>query len=484
MYDEFNNNTTENEQNGNLQNNQTQETPENGNNVNNNYGASSYSNYNFGGNGNNGYQTYSQPKPFPDTTPNPKKKKGNGKVKGFFKKLLLTATIGIFFGACAGSAFYGVNKLTDKYDSTKKVAEVAPISRDDTTNAVADNNTETNGSNTTKEVSRVVESDISEVVDAVMPSMVSVTNKSTVNYQYWGRIYSEEQEGRGSGIIVGENDSELLIATNYHVIEGANTLEITFTDDSVYEASVKGTNKNMDLAVVAVKLSDMDETTLNEIKIASMGDSDSLKLGEPVIAIGNALGYGQSVTNGIVSALNREIELEDGNTGTFIQTNAAINPGNSGGALLNYNGEVIGINSNKIGGDTIEGMGYAIPISSAKPILAELMLRDTKTQVTNEDDIGYIGIQPANVADGMPAGVYVAKVYEDTPAEEAGLRTGDIIVGIDGEEIGNYADLQKALTYLPGGTHTEIDVKRYGANGFEDVTIDITLGSRSDIKTN
>ena len=464
MYEE--NNTTNNQDTG--------STP------NTNYGPSSYSNYNF----NQGYQNPNGT-PFPNTTPvPPRKEKKPGKVGGFFKKLILVAVLGVFFGACAGATFYGVYNYFGLGNKAAQIAEGTTINKTDT----ADLNKDAKAEDETKpavstEVSKVIESDISEVVESVMPSMVSVTNKAIVNYNYWGRVFSEEQEGRGSGIIVGKNDSELLIVTNYHVINGAETIEITFNDDTVYQANVKGTNKNMDLAVVAVKLADMDESTLNEIKIASLGDSDSLKLGEPVIAIGNALGYGQSVTNGIVSALNREIEMEDGSTGTFIQTNAAINPGNSGGALLNYNGEVIGINSNKIGGETIEGMGYAIPISSAKPIIAELMLKDTKTKVDSEDDIGYIGIQPANVMDGMPAGVYVAKVYEGTPAEEAGIRTGDIIVGIDNEEVGSYADLQKALTYLPGGTHTEIDIKRYGANGFEDVTVDITLGSRSDIQT-
>ena len=440
------------------------------------YGPSSYSNYNF----NQSYQN--QGTPFPNTQPvKPKKEKKPGKAAGVFKKILLAAVLGIFFGTCAGAAFYGFNRYFG-VASTPQITQGTALDKQDTTDLTKEKETEASTSNTVNtEVSKVIESDISEVVESVMPSMVSVTNKSIVNYNYWGRVFSEEQEGRGSGIIVGQNDTELLIVTNYHVIDGANSLEITFTDDQVYQAEVKGTNKNMDLAVVAVKLADMEESTLSEIKIATLGDSDSLKLGEPVIAIGNALGYGQSVTNGIVSALDREIEMEDGSTGTFVQTNAAINPGNSGGALLNYNGEVIGINSSKIGGSTVEGMGYAIPISSAKPIIAELMLKDTKTRVSNEDDIGYIGIQPANVADGMPAGVYVAKVYEGTPAEEAGIRTGDIIVGIDGEEITEYADLQKALTYLPGGTHTEIDIKRYGANGFEDVTVEITLGSRADI---
>lgn len=454
---------------------------------NNTYGASSYSNYNFdennanSGNDTNANNGFNQtPPPFPNTTPVPPKKdkkdSGAGKV---FKKILLACVLGIFFGVCAGAAFYGFNRLFNKAE--------APVIAEGTTikeaQAIPSKVPESPSSNVTTEVQKLIETDVVNVVDNVMPAMVSVTNKATVNYNYWGRIYQKEEEGRGSGIIVGQNDNELLIVTNFHVINNADTIEVTFADDSVCEASVKGTNQGMDLAVIAVNLSDIEETTLSEIVVASLGDSDSLKLGEPVIAIGNALGYGQSVTNGIVSALNREVQQEDGSTGTFIQTNAAINPGNSGGALLNYNGEVIGINSNKIGGSIVEGMGYAIPISQAKPIIAELMLKSTKTKVASEDDIGYIGIQPANVAEGMPAGVYVAKIYEGTPAEEAGLRTGDIIVGIDGEEITCYADLQKALTYLPGGTTCEINVSRYGANGFENVNIEITLASRSDIAT-
>ncbi|MBQ8030218.1 MAG: trypsin-like peptidase domain-containing protein, partial [Butyrivibrio sp.] len=227
-----------------------------------------------------------------------------------------------------------------------------------------------------------VVTDVTAVVEEVMPAMVMIHNNYTASASYFGYVQQEEATASGSGIIVGENDSELLIATNYHVIEGADSLEVIFNDDTTVEAVVKGTDSDMDLAVIAVMLDDIDDSTREVIKIATLGDSTALKLGEPAIAIGNALGYGQSVTTGVISAVNRDVEISEGVTQTFIQTDAAINPGNSGGALLNLQGEVIGINSNKIGGDTIEGMGYAIPISVAQPIIDKLMNEVTRVKVS------------------------------------------------------------------------------------------------------
>jgi len=316
-----------------------------------------------------------------------------------------------------------------------------------------------------------------------MPAMVSIVNNFTETANVFGQQYTQEEAASGSGIIVGKTDDELLIVSNNHVVESADTLTVTFIDGSEAQAQVKGLDSDMDLAVIAVSLNDLSDDTKNAITVATLGSSDDLKLGEPVIAIGNALGYGQSVTNGIVSALNREITLENGSTGTFIQTNAAINPGNSGGALLNMNGEVIGINSNKIGGTAVEGMGYAIPITSASPIIADLMERQTRTKVA-EDEVGYIGISPQEVTSqisqmyNMPEGIYVVSVEEGSAAANAGIMKGDIITKFDGSSISSYSDLQKMLQYYAAGDSVTITVQRPQNGEYVSVELNLTLGSR------
>ena len=328
-----------------------------------------------------------------------------------------------------------------------------------------------------------VESDVSDVVEKVMPAMVSIVNNFTETANVFGQQYTQEEAASGSGIIVGKTDDELLIVSNNHVVESADTLTVTFIDGSEAQAQVKGLDSDMDLAVIAVSLNDLSDDTKNAITVATLGSSDDLKLGEPVIAIGNALGYGQSVTNGIVSALNREITLENGSTGTFIQTNAAINPGNSGGALLNMNGEVIGINSNKIGGTAVEGMGYAIPITSASPIIADLMERQTRTKVA-EDEVGYIGISLQEVTSqisqmyNMPEGIYVVSVEEGSAAANAGIMKGDIITKFDGSSISSYSDLQKMLQYYAAGDSVTITVQRPQNGEYVSVELNLTLGSR------
>ena len=323
-----------------------------------------------------------------------------------------------------------------------------------------------------------VESDVSDVVEKVMPAMVSIVNNFTETANVFGQQYTQEEAASGSGIIVGKTDDELLIVSNNHVVESADTLTVTFIDGSEAQAQVKGLDSDMDLAVIAVSLNDLSDDTKNAITVATLGSSDDLKLGEPVIAIGNALGYGQSVTNGIVSALNREITLENGSTGTFIQTNAAINPGNSGGALLNMNGEVIGINSNKIGGTAVEGMGYAIPITSASPIIADLMDK------VAEDEVGYIGISLQEVTSqisqmyNMPEGIYVVSVEEGSAAANAGIMKGDIITKFDGSSISSYSDLQKMLQYYAAGDSVTITVQRPQNGEYVSVELNLTLGSR------
>lgn len=418
----------------------------------------------------------------------PREKTGNG----YFKKVLICVSLGLFFGVCAGLGFYAVETATGMFDNVSTVnntdnAAIENVSNDikETSEAISESVSHAiDGSNIqkTQSVTTVV-SDVSDVVDAVMPAVVSISNTYTERMSYFGQVMTSEAEASGSGIIVGKNDTELLIATNYHVIADADSLKVQFVENSEVEASVKGMDADMDLAVIAVSLDNIKESTLSQIAIATLGDSNNLKVGEPAIAIGNSLGYGQSVTTGVVSALNRDMELSDGSTGTFIQTDAAINPGNSGGALLNIKGEVIGINSNKIGGSVIEGMGYAIPISAASPIIAELMLKETKNKVA-EDERGFLGISGISVtsevssAYGMPEGVYIAQVYEGTAADAAGLVKGDIITEFDGEKVSSMDELQTILEYYAKGDTVEITVMSIGNGGYRSKTVSITLGNK------
>lgn len=477
----------------------------NGNHANNYYGS---------GRGDYGYSaagTYRNPNSaqnagsyqYGNTYPNDYGQTGNEKKKeksggsSYFKKVLVSVSLGLFFGICAGIGLYAVEASTGMLDKNKmkEEAEVL-IEQEDgektdveeveavTSDSVADSSPETDIKmtlETTPQVSGV--QDVSEVVTAVMPSVVSIINTYTETLSYFGQSMTSEAEASGSGIIVGENDSELLIVTNYHVIADADKLMVQFVEGSEAEASVKGTDADMDLAVIAVPLENILSSTLSQIAVATLGDSDSLKVGEPAIAIGNSLGYGQSVTTGVISALDRDMELSDGSTGTFIQTDAAINPGNSGGALLNMKGEVIGINSNKIGGSVIEGMGYAIPISAASPIIADLMLRETKSKVA-EEERGFLGISGISVTEevsstyGMPEGVYIAQVYENTAADKAGLVKGDIIIEFDGIKISSMDELQRQLEYYAKGDTVEITVMTIGNGGYRSKTVNITLGNR------
>ena len=333
-----------------------------------------------------------------------------------------------------------------------------------------------------------VVTDVTQVVEAVMPACVSITNNFTQTVQdFWGQTYSQDETASGSGIIIGENEQELLIVTNNHVVDSTEQLYVQFIDGETVEAQVKGTDASADLAVVAVKLDTIANSTKQEICIARMGDSDSLKIGEPAIAIGNALGYGQSVTTGVISALNRKIESSNSEEGTsLIQTDAAINPGNSGGALLNMRGEVIGINSNKIGGSSIEGMGYAIPISTARPIIEDLMERQTRTKYS-EEERGYLGISCINVTSdlsenfSMPQGIFVAQVYSGTGAEAAGLVRGNIVVAFDGVTVQNQEELTKQMQYYKAGENVEITIMVNSANGYQQKNVTVTLFSYDQI---
>ena len=424
------------------------------------------------------------------------KKKGGG-----FRKFMLSISLGLCFGLFAGIGFYAVQLGTGqtlqnsgtvqettgqdntKQENTKQENAEVPASSDGVVNPSSDQvYVPTNVSNVVYRTS----SDVSEVVKRVMPAMVSIINNYTqTGTTFWGQTYSESSAASGSGIIVSQNETELLIVTNNHVVEDADSLTVTFINETEAHAVIKGLDADMDLAVIAVPLEELDQETKSAITIATLGDSDSMELGEYVIAIGNALGYGQSVTDGIISALNRELTLSDGSTGIFIQTNAAINPGNSGGALLNINGEVIGINSNKIGGTAIEGMGYAIPITSASPIIADLMERQTRSVKVAEEQMGYMGITLQNFTSefsqlyGVPQGVFVYSVEPGLAADKAGIIKGDIIVNFDGQKISSSADLQNVLQYYAAGETVEIEVKRIQNGEYVSRKLEITLGSRS-----
>ena len=386
-----------------------------------------------------------------------------------------------------GASYYAISnnllKIGITADISKEVAEAEP---EEKTEAKQTQDEEKVQTTTVTAQTKAVVTDVTAVVEEVMPAMVIIHNNYTQSANFFGYQQTQEATASGSGIIVGQSDSELLIATNYHVIEGADTLEVIFNDETTINADVKGTNADMDLAVIAVQLSELTSDTIDSIKVATLGDSDALVLGEPAIAIGNALGYGQSVTTGVISALNRQVEIESGNTREFIQTDAAINPGNSGGALLNLQGEVIGINSNKIGGDTVEGMGYAIPISAAKPIIEELMNEETKIKYS-ADERGYIGISGVSVTSdvsqvyGLPIGVYVAEVSNDGGAQAAGLEKGDVIVEFEGREITSMEDLQTWLQYYPVGDTVSVTVMRQSGSGYEEETFDVTLGGAASL---
>ena len=410
----------------------------------------------------------------------PDSDKGKKKKKGGFRKLLFSMGMGLVFGLFAGAGFYVVHMGVERIAG----GEAAEVSTDDTAQPNLPDKT---GEGLLQNVNTItyVNSDISNVVDKVMPAMVSIVNNYTqTGTTFWGQQYSQQGASSGSGIIVAENESELLIVSNNHVVQGMDTLEVTFIDGSVAQAYIKGTDAEMDLAVIAVPLENLSQETKSAITIATMGDSDDLKLGTPVIAIGNALGYGQSVTSGIISALNREVTMEDGTVGTFIQTDTAINPGNSGGALLNINGEVIGINSNKIASSQVEGMGYAIPISSASPIIADLLERQTRTEKVAAEEAGYMGIEMQDVTDeiaamlGIPQGVFVINVQEGTAAQQAGIQHGDIIIKFDGQRVSTRSELKQLVGYYRAGETLKVTVKRFADGRYEDVELEVTLGSQ------
>ena len=389
--------------------------------------------------------------------------------KGYAKKVALVVGAAVLFGAVGGVTMQGTSYLTGK------------LLGKNTKSTVGTTKTVSNAKLTTS--TSTVTSDVSDIVENTLPSIVSITNMSVQEVQnFFGGISQQESESAGSGIIISQNDSELLVVTNNHVVEGSDTLTVTFNDGNSVEAQIKGTDSARDLAVVAVPLDKISDDTMNAIKVATLGDSDSLKVGEPAIAIGTALGYGQSVTTGIVSATGRTI---DGFDGEYIQTDAAINPGNSGGALLNANGEVIGINSAKINSSAVEGMGFAIPISDASDVIQNLMNKETRSKVSDEER-GYLGIKGYDVSEegaqmyNMPTGVYVKEVMSGGGSEKAGLTKGSIITGFEGSSISGMSSLQEQLQYYKAGEEVTLTVQIPDKNGeYTEKDIKVTLGKNS-----
>ena len=433
----------------------------------------------------------------------------NDKIRKIAKKGLTLSLCAVLAGGLAAGSFEGVNKLAGWSGAT---TVEAASNKDETTLTYAksekkDADASDSKSDTGKDTGSTAKGnlDVSEIASEALPSIVSITTKSVQEVQNYFGMYGmygyapqqqeQEVEGSGSGIIVGKNDDELLIATNYHVVEGADTLSVAFTDGNAVEASVKGFDEERDLAVVSVSLDDVKDDTMDAISIANIGSSDDLKVGEQVVAIGNALGYGQSVTTGIVSAKNRRMD-SDNNTVTdgsddssdgvnLIQTDAAINPGNSGGALLNMEGEVVGINSAKLASTEVEGMGYAIAISDVTDILQNLM-NETSRDKLDDSEHGVLGIKGSSVSSeavqmyGIPAGVFVKKVTEGGAADKAGLKANSVITEFNGKTVSSINQLIEYLSYYEPDEEVELTVQVPHGTSYKEETVKVTLDENTD----
>ena len=448
---------------------------------------------------NGGYQEYyyttgSKYSQTIDVNPNRKKKKG-----GFGKKVVSVACLGLVFGVTAGAvfsvpAYMSVRELKQAKTELAQVQSQLQIGSGTSGNQASASLSTTTDSLAPSKASyanSTPNATIQAIAKNCLPSVVSITNKGVTEVQTFFGRYLQDTEGSGSGIIIGENDTELLIVTNYHVVSGSSELTVVFSydedsdDPSVVSAKIKGYDADKDLAVIAVPRTEITDEMRSQIKVATIGNSSELELGQEVVAIGNALGYGQSVTTGIISALNREVTVSDDNGGTItnrlIQTDAAINPGNSGGALLNMNGELIGINSVKVSSSSVEGMGYAIPISDVQSIIEELMLKESR-DVVSESAQGYLGITPLDVtseiseAYDLPLGIYISKVYDDSPAAAAGLAKGNIITKFDGQTVKSKSDLVTLLTYYRAGETVDVIAMVQDVGGYTEKTFTVTLG--------
>ncbi len=415
------------------------------------------------------------------------------KKSGFLGKALAIILAAAVFGvATGGTSVYIQNRffqksndisLSDELDYVEE--EETKLQADDLDNILeySEKSDEESVAQTT-----IVAMDVSDVVEQVMPSVVAISSNYTVTQNFFGQTYSQESSGSGSGIIIGKDENTLYIATNNHVVEDTNGLTVQFIDGSTAEARVKGTDSSIDLAVILVDLGDLDSSTREQISVAKLGNSDSIKVGQAAIAIGNALGYGQSVTVGVISATDRDISISDDTTATgLIQTDAAINPGNSGGALVNIDGEVIGINSSKIGGSTIDGVGFAIPISSAEPILSDIATSESRVKVADSKS-GYLGVGGATVTGevsqmyGMPLGILVRRVYAGTGAEAAGIQMGDVISGIGDKEVGSMEELIEELSYYAAGEVADVTLYRVSGNSYEKINVQVVLTDRATLE--
>ena len=443
-----------------------------------------YNYYNANGTGNGSDNSYGNGQNFNEFQQNgqngqPHKNKHSNKK---MPKAVAVTGLALLFGVVSSATFLTSNVVGSK---------ILKLHSSSSTTASTTKTVSSNAS--LSKTSSVITSDVSAVVENVMPSIVSITNMSVQEVQnFFGGMTQQQSESAGTGIIISQNDSELLIVTNNHVVAGSDTLTVTFADGSNVEADIKGTNSEYDLAVVAVPLDSISDDTMSAISVATLGDSTKLKVGEPAIAIGNALGYGQSVTTGVISALDRTVDSTDETTGEtvssdakLIQTDAAINPGNSGGALVNASGEVIGINSSKLVGTTVEGVGYAIPISDVSDLIQELMNQETKKKVA-EADQGAIGIKGMSVSTeyaeqlNMPNGVYVSEITKGGGAEKAGMTKGCVITGINGTTVSSMDDLQEQLQYYAKGDKVTLTIQVPQSNGeYEEQTVDVTLGAKS-----
>ena len=395
-------------------------------------------------------------------------------LKKFRKGVKFTA-MALTFGVVASAAFQGTNFLFNQIDGGAQEEQEAKLNMADAVNTSSDASAST-------EEGAAGSSSVAAIADAAMPSLVAITNQSVQEMMNWfGQSQAYESQSSGSGIIIGQTDTELLIVTNNHVVDGAQTLSVGFIDETAAKAQVKGTDAEHDIAVISVNLSDLSADTLSQIKVIQVGSSADLQVGEQVVAIGNALGYGQSVTTGIVSALNRPVTI-DGVTNTLIQTDAAINPGNSGGALLNMSGQLVGINSAKYSDTTVEGMGYAIPVDDVTDIIESLMNRTARTQKAPEGRQGFLGITGQDVtseiseAYGMPKGVYITSVEEGSAAEKAGLQKGDIITKFDGTSVSSLSGLQELISYYSSGETVEITYSAVSDGQYTEQTAEVTLG--------
>lgn len=435
--------------------------------------SNSYSdsyNDNYSNTYNNNSNYYSNIPPEPDKRRRKRKNDDNNKNgSGIGKKIAKLVASAAIFGLVAGTCFVGVSVVKDKfYPSTADKIE--------TTSGTTSSKKETSsgsGSNS---------QNVASVVNEVMPSVVSIT--STIQSSNYYGFGTQESEGAGSGFIIAKTKDSLMIATNNHVVSDATTLTVGFVDDTTAKATVVGTDSSADLAVISVKIKDIKDSTASKIKVATLGSSDDLKVGEEVVAIGNALGYGQSVTTGVVSAKNREVSLTDG-TMNLLQTDAAINPGNSGGVLINMDGQVVGINNAKLEDTSVEGMGYAIPITTAKTILTDLMNAGS----VSTKDAAFLGVVGRDINEsyssalGIPSGIYVSQVVSGSPAEKAGISAGDVIVKFEGNNVSTMSGLKEKLAIKKANTKVKITFKRANQSGtYEEKTVTVTLGKKSDFK--